>query len=180
MGDVVLAGLEVITGVAKDQAADVAASAVVEHVDAQVVPGVYALRADALVKLKGTASPLTSVPAAPDAAPMLVLIHGTFSETHGTFSKLWTEHPQKVRALFATTTTASTRSSIRRSASARSPMRSPSRRRCRRAHDCTWSRIRVAVWWPRCSRACARTPTFANDRLEAFSAPGYEAQLDGL
>ena len=31
---------------------------------------------------------------------MLVLLHGTFSDTNGTFSKLWTQHPQHVQALF--------------------------------------------------------------------------------
>ena len=33
-------------------------------------------------------------------APSLVLIHGTFSETTGTFGKLWKEHPQLVDVLF--------------------------------------------------------------------------------
>ena len=31
---------------------------------------------------------------------MLVLIHGTFSDTPGTFGKLWTYHPSRVRRLF--------------------------------------------------------------------------------
>ena len=29
--------------------------------------------------------------------PLLVLLHGTFCETSGTFGKLWLEHPQRVR-----------------------------------------------------------------------------------
>ena len=99
-GDVVLAGVEVVTGVTTDKAADYAASKVVELVDSQVVPGVYALRPDLLLKLKGSSEPLAEVPSAPEGAPLLVFIHGTFSETHGTFSKLWTEHPHRVRALF--------------------------------------------------------------------------------
>src|SRR4029077_8116220 len=36
---------------------------------------------------------------ATDAAS-LVLVHGTFSETSGTFGKLWVEHPRLVRSLF--------------------------------------------------------------------------------
>jgi hypothetical protein len=100
LGNVTLAAVEVITGVAKDAAADLAASAVVKLVDSQVEPGVYALQPEVLTKLKGTATALASVPAVADGAPLLVLIHGTFSDTHGTFGKLWTEHPQRVRALF--------------------------------------------------------------------------------
>ena len=99
-GDVVLWGIDVITGLVTDKAADFAASAVVRRVDAQVDPGVYSLQADSLVKLKGHASPMAQVPAAANGGPLLVFIHGTFSETSGTFSKLWVEHPQRVRTLF--------------------------------------------------------------------------------
>ena len=99
-GDVILWGIDVITDLVTDKAADFAASAVVRRVDAQVDPGVYSLQADALLKLKGHASPMAQVPAAANGEPLLVFIHGTFSETSGTFSKLWVEHPQRVRTLF--------------------------------------------------------------------------------
>lgn len=62
----------------------------------------YALRADGLnAPLKGSGQKLDRIPPAAPGAPMLVLLHGTFSETHGTFGKLWQQHPQKVRELFA-------------------------------------------------------------------------------
>lgn len=98
LGDVMLAGIEVLTGFAKDEAADFAASQVVAKVDGQVEAGVYALAPDALPKLKGSGRRLAQVP--PAAEPMLVLIHGTFVETTSTFGKLWAQHPQRVRQLF--------------------------------------------------------------------------------
>ena len=72
-----------------------------ERVDAQVVAGVYQLAPDALPELKKSGPPLTAVPAAKGEDPVLVLIHGTFSDTQGTFGKLWAEHPELVKALFA-------------------------------------------------------------------------------
>ena len=99
LGDLVLSGLEVITGIGKQGAASFAASGVVELVDGQVVSGVYRLQADDLPALKEL-QPLATVPASADGAPMLVFIHGTFSTTHRTFRKLWLEHPQRVRSLF--------------------------------------------------------------------------------
>ncbi len=100
MGDVLLSAVDVVTGLVKDPAADFVASRVVERVDGQVEAGVYALRPDTLSKLKGGGALLAKVPAAPDRGPLLVFVHGTFSDTHGTFGKLWTQHPQRVRSLF--------------------------------------------------------------------------------
>lgn len=100
LGDVVLSAIEVITGVATDAAADFVASEVVRRVDAQVDDGVYTLRPDTLSPLKSSGAKPSKVPVAEDGGPLLVFIHGTFSETHGTFSKLWTHHPQRVRSLF--------------------------------------------------------------------------------
>src|SRR5205085_2290757 len=37
---------------------------------------------------------------APGSRASLVLVHGTFSNTAGTFGHLWAEHPQSVGALF--------------------------------------------------------------------------------
>jgi pimeloyl-ACP methyl ester carboxylesterase/tetratricopeptide (TPR) repeat protein len=99
-GNVLLSAVEIVTGIGKDLAADFFASKVVRRVDAQVDTGVFKLSADALPRLKGTGSPLPQIPASPDGGPLLVLIHGTFSETSGTFSKLWTQHPHHVRSLF--------------------------------------------------------------------------------
>lgn len=98
LGDVVLKALEVLTGFAKDQAADFAASQVVAKVDSQVEAGVYTLAPDSLPKLKGSGRRVVQLPASTE--PMLVFIHGTFVETTSTFGKLWANHPQRVRQLF--------------------------------------------------------------------------------
>jgi tetratricopeptide (TPR) repeat protein len=99
-GTVRLSAVEIVSGVAKDVAADFATSEVVRRVDAQVDAGVFRLSSDALRKLKGTAAPLRRIPSSPDGGPLLILVHGTFSETSGTFGKLWVDHPQHVRSLF--------------------------------------------------------------------------------
>lgn len=102
LGDVVLGAIEVITGLVKDQAVALAASQVVQHVDAQVDAGLYALAPESLGKLKGQGRKVTPQhPIAPAAQPLLVLIHGTFVETTSTFGKLWALHPGLVRTLFA-------------------------------------------------------------------------------
>src|SRR5262249_59169986 len=86
----------VITGAVEDEAADFVASKVVQEFDSQVDPGVYRLRPDTLDSLKGHPKSLI----ADGDVASLVLIHGTFSQTLGTFGKLWTEHPQLVDQLF--------------------------------------------------------------------------------
>jgi hypothetical protein len=96
LGDVQVQAVHVITGIVEDKAADFVASKVVQAFDSQVDPGVYQLRPDFLDSLKGR--PKSLVADGDDAS--LVLIHGTFSQTIGTFGKLWTEHPQLVDQLF--------------------------------------------------------------------------------
>jgi CHAT domain-containing protein len=100
LGDVLLSGLHVVTDWVRDPAADLVASQVVQRVDGQVDAGVYALRPEAMAPLKGS-TPLARLPPPIDGAPQLVLVHGTFSNTAGTFGKLWSQHPQRVRELFA-------------------------------------------------------------------------------
>ena len=103
-GDVLLSAIDVVTGLVKEPAAKFSAIKIGQHVDSQVDPGVYALPVGEFgAPLKGTATKLAAIPAPKGAAdaPLLVLLHGTFSETQGTFGKLWKEHPQKVRELFA-------------------------------------------------------------------------------
>ena len=99
-GDVVVDGVDILTGVVKDKAAKLAGAAIVRKVDGQVDPGVYLLNPDSLQPLKEGGQKLASVPASKE--PMLVLIHGTFSNTAGTFGKLWQTHPTMVRELFTT------------------------------------------------------------------------------
>jgi CHAT domain-containing protein len=99
LGNVLLAGLEIVTDAAGDTLADMAADEVAERVDAQVVPGVYPLQAAALPPLKGAGvKALAALPAAD--GPLLVFVHGTFSNTAHAFGKLWSQHPQRVAALF--------------------------------------------------------------------------------
>ncbi|KNZ31343.1 MAG: hypothetical protein AD742_17380 [Methylibium sp. NZG] len=101
LGDVLLSAIEVVTGLRREPAAKFSAQKIGAHVDSQVVAGVYALDADAFdAPLKARGTRLDKLPSA-GSAPVLVLLHGTFSETQGTFGKLWKEHPQKVRNLFA-------------------------------------------------------------------------------
>ena len=101
LGDVLVSAIDIVTGLLREPAAKFSAEKIGAHVDSQVIAGVYALEADAFdAPLKGNATPLGKLPSAGDA-PLLVLLHGTFSETQGTFGKLWKEHPQKVRDLFA-------------------------------------------------------------------------------
>src|SRR5262245_49077586 len=96
LGDVQVQAVHVITDIVQDKAADFVASKVVQAFDSQVDPGVYQLQPDTLVALKGRPKSLI----ADGNEPSLVLIHGTFSQTLGTFGKLWTEHPQLVNQLF--------------------------------------------------------------------------------
>ncbi len=103
LGQVLLSGIEIVTGLLTEPAAKLTASKIGARVDGQVDAGVYRLNADAFgAPLKGSGQKLDRIPGAAAAGdPMLVLLHGTFSETHGTFGKLWQQHPQKVRELFA-------------------------------------------------------------------------------
>lgn len=97
LGSVVLQSLQVIGVKPLDHAATLATAAVTQHLDGRVHAGVYALQADALAQLN-SATPLATLP--PRDAPQLVLVHGTFVDTHSTFGPLWLQHPQHVRQLF--------------------------------------------------------------------------------
>jgi len=99
IGEALLSGFEIVSGVAGDGLAELAAERIAVRVDAQVEPGVYALRAASLPRLKGSGNkPLATLPGA--EGPVLVFVHGTFSNTAGAFGKLWAQHPQRVAALF--------------------------------------------------------------------------------
>ncbi|MDO9434529.1 CHAT domain-containing protein [Hydrogenophaga sp.] len=102
LGEVLLSAIEVVTGLLKEPAAKLTAAKMGARVDGQVDPGVYLLQADAFAApLKGRPK-IEKIPLPDHAdAPVLVLLHGTFSNTQGTFGKLWAEHPHKVRELFA-------------------------------------------------------------------------------
>ena len=99
LGEALLELVEVVTGPLRERAEEFAADQIVARIDGQVAEGVYALNAQALPRLKGQPQ-LDSMPPAADGGPLLVLVHGTFSDTTGTFGKLWQQHPQRVAALF--------------------------------------------------------------------------------
>ncbi len=98
MGQIVVTAFQVLTGLVKDEAIDFVTGKVVQRVDNQVDPGVYALQPDRLEKLNGSAHKRTRVDASKD--PILVLVHGSFVDTSSTFEKLWLEHPAGVQRLF--------------------------------------------------------------------------------
>lgn len=101
IGQAILSGFEVVTNLFKDPAPKLIAAAATRHVDEQVVAGVYQLRPDALAALKGSGAKLDNVPPSADGGALLVLVHGTFVDTHSTFRKLWDQHPDVVRKLFS-------------------------------------------------------------------------------
>jgi tetratricopeptide (TPR) repeat protein/triacylglycerol esterase/lipase EstA (alpha/beta hydrolase family) len=99
-GDVLVSKFHVLTDLFEGPAADFTASKIVEKVDAQVTDGVYALESASLPVLKDAGHPLATLPASSTGGPALVLVHGTFSTTQGTFQKLWANHPGRVETLF--------------------------------------------------------------------------------
>ena len=103
LGEVLLSAIDIVSDLLPDSVAELTAQMIGRLVDNQVDPGVYALDSQRFEgALKGRSPPLARIPAAsPASAPLLVLIHGTFTETHGTFKHLWRQHPGKVRELFA-------------------------------------------------------------------------------
>jgi hypothetical protein len=104
LGQVLLSGIEIVTGLLTEPAAKLTASKIGARVDGQVDPGVYRLNADAFgAPLKGSGQKLDRIPGTAAAGdPMLVLLHGTFSGPTAP-SAIWQQHLQKVRELFATT-----------------------------------------------------------------------------
>src|SRR3954452_4669968 len=96
LGDVLVRAFHVVTGFAEDKAADFVASKVVHAFDSKVDPGVYQLDRRLPQSFKGR--PQSSI--ASGQAPSLVLIHGTFSESTGTFGNLLNEQPPLLDLLF--------------------------------------------------------------------------------
>ena len=96
--NVVAKTLEVLSGNYGRLVAEWASSEIVQRVDSQVERGLYALtKTRPAGQLKDYVQAAKGIETG--AGPLLVLIHGTFSSTYGTFSKLW-DHPQLVDLLF--------------------------------------------------------------------------------
>ena len=97
LGDVQVQAVHVITGIVEDKAADFVAvesrpgvripRSIQASTSCSLTPLLHSKDARSLLSLTGNEA-------------SLVLIHGTFSQTPGTFGKLWTEHPQLVDQLF--------------------------------------------------------------------------------
>jgi pimeloyl-ACP methyl ester carboxylesterase len=98
LGDVVVDGIDVITGLVKGKLENKAAAGIVSKFDDHIDAGVYALNRQSLEPLKG--KPKVSGIGG-TGGPILVLVHGTFSDTKGTFDKLWQMHSDRVADLFA-------------------------------------------------------------------------------
>lgn len=100
LGETLLAGFDIVRGAAGDALAGVAAARLAARIDDQVVPGLYPLpRQGRLTRLKDSGiAPLAALPAS--AKPLLVFVHGTFSQAANAFGDLWSQHPQRVAALF--------------------------------------------------------------------------------
>lgn len=98
LGKVLVKLIQIVTGVGKENVADAAATLASRKVDSQVNPGLYRLNSKLLNSLKDSA-PATEISI--DDKPILVLLHGTFSSTLGTFGKFWTDHPAKVKHMFS-------------------------------------------------------------------------------
>ncbi|MCB1954358.1 MAG: CHAT domain-containing protein [Rhodocyclaceae bacterium] len=101
LGKVVLKAIRILTRKLAKDAPDIVVDKVIEKVDGQVSEGVYRLEANTLPEhLKGRRT-VDTLDLQPRTQRALVLIHGTFSSTSGTFAKLWEQHPDQVTALFA-------------------------------------------------------------------------------
>jgi CHAT domain-containing protein len=100
LGDVLISAIEVVGGLFSGGVAGAASKATVGLVDGQVDPGLYRVRPEAMAPLKGSGLKIKKSSEVDASGTVLVLIHGTFSDTAGTFGKLWKEHPQRVRELF--------------------------------------------------------------------------------
>lgn len=100
LGRVVLRSFEVITGIAKDNAANMLAATATRRLDGRVDAGVYRLGVEPFEALKTSGRKLDTVSPGTSDRPLLVLVHGTFVDTASTFGQLWRQHPQRVEALF--------------------------------------------------------------------------------
>ncbi len=107
LGKVVISGFEVVTDLVEQGVADSLVDWVVRHFEQHIDEGVYRLSPDLLAPFRSEqrlhelpARSATPADGASDADPTLVLIHGTFSSTRGTFADLWNSAPQQVRELF--------------------------------------------------------------------------------
>ena len=116
LGGMALNGFEVIADAAKNvfleqvigHAQEWVAGRVVDYFDqpGKLREGVYALNREPLPAEFDTTRKVADIPGAA-SQKLLVLVHGTFSSTSGTFGKLWLNHPQLLERLFSDSTSTS-------------------------------------------------------------------------
>jgi hypothetical protein len=101
LGEVLVTGFDIVTGLfGGGRAEGRITDWVLQHFDGAVDERVLRLKADALPPPGEGGAAARAAQIDDDAQPALVLVHGTFSNTHGTFHDLWTHSPQTVREIF--------------------------------------------------------------------------------
>ncbi|MBN3751481.1 CHAT domain-containing protein [Paraburkholderia sp. Tr-20389] len=88
------------TGANTGPLAGALARKVIDHFDDRIDPGLHRLMLASLGPLSDATRVDTVSLTAGSSQPVLVLLHGTFSDTNGTFGKLWSEHAAQVKRLF--------------------------------------------------------------------------------
>ncbi|SAL34219.1 CHAT domain protein [Caballeronia choica] len=103
LGKVFLSAIRVVEGPIEDAIEAAAIEKIIEHFDDSVGNGVFALSRTLPGQMKkADAAADDSILPRPDGTSVLFFIHGTFSDTSGSFGKLWSEHPEHVDKLFET------------------------------------------------------------------------------
>jgi hypothetical protein len=103
LGKVFLSAIRVVEGPIENAVEEGVVEKIIEHFDNSVDAGVFSLSRTPpgnMNNLKPAAD--NSIFPRPDGTPVLFFIHGTFSDTSGSFDKLWREHPDHVDKLFET------------------------------------------------------------------------------
>ncbi|WP_227243314.1 alpha/beta fold hydrolase [Paraburkholderia caribensis] len=100
LGKVILSAIRVIEGPIVKIIETETVKAIIARFDDSVGGGVFQLSKSAPGCLKGVPPVSSPIAARPNGGPTLVLVHGTFSDTSGSFGKLWSEHPDCVDTLF--------------------------------------------------------------------------------
>ena len=99
VSDVILSAIHILRGPLIDFAAGKIAERLIEKFDAHAVAGLHKLSATRAPEFSANMRDDKLALHAPEQ-PLLVLLHGTFSHTHGSFGKLWEKHPKLLVELF--------------------------------------------------------------------------------
>jgi hypothetical protein len=100
VSDVLISGIHIVKRPFMKWAGGKIAAGVIANFDGKIDAGLHRLAADRFPGLKSADTRVDEATLRDPAQPLLVLLHGTFSSTAGSFGKLWDEHPALVRELF--------------------------------------------------------------------------------